>query len=426
MTSTTPVPLAAVRGRTTRVLVGSQVLGGVGIATGFAVGALLAEDISGSATLSGLAQTAGVLGGALAAVPLARLSIARGRRWGLGAGYAVASVGAVVVAVGAAASSLSVLLVGMALFGVGQASGLQARYAATDVAEPARRSRALATVVWATTVGAVLGPSLADPAGGTARALGLPSLAGPFLWSLVSFGLAALTIQMFLRPDPLLLAREWASRDEDDPPAADSGPRRDGTAQVIAAIRASPNAVLALVALVAAHAVMIGVMSMTPVHLGHGGVTLRVIGLVFSVHILGMYAFSPVVGWLADRVGRVPVLLVGCGVLVVSLHVAGHTAGHESQQVGVGLFLLGLGWSCCIVAGSTLLSESVGTEVRPAVQGAADLVMGLGGAAAGGLAGVVVGTAGYDVLAVVSSVLTVPVIVLAARALPRSRRPSGV
>lgn len=387
------------------VLVTSQVLGGVGLATGFAVGALLAEQVTGSASLSGLAQTAGVLGGALAAVPLAALSMRRGRRWGLSTGYALAAAGGVVIVASAAIGMFLLLLAGMALFGAGQASTMQARYAATDLAAPDRRGRALSTVVWATTLGAVLGPTLAEPAGNSVAALPVPALAGPFAWSCLAFLAAAVSVALLLRPDPLVVAREVAQQ------PADPVSRGFGLRRVVVAVRGSPSAVLALTGIVCAHAVMIAVMSMTPVHLGHGGATLRVIGIVFSVHIAGMFAFSPVVGWLVDRLGRVPVLLAGCGMLLVSLLVAGPAAGHESSQVGVGLFLLGLGWSFCVVAGSTLLTDSVDVDVRPAVQGAADLVMGLGGAAAGGLAGLVVGTAGYGALAAVSSLAVLPVLV---------------
>lgn len=394
------------------ILVTSQVLGGVGLATGFAVGALLAEDVTGSASLSGLAQTAGVLGGALAALPLARLSIRRGRRWGLATGYAAASLGGVVVVSAAAFRTFPLLLVGMALFGMGQASTLQARYAATDLAEPQRRGRALSTVVWATTLGAVLGPTLADPAGRSVAGLSLPALAGPFLWSFVAFLAATATVGVLLRPDPLAMARAHVASAAPGGRASAEAERGPGRKEVTAAVRRSPLAVLALTAIVAAHAVMIGVMSMTPVHLGHGGATLRVIGLVFSVHIAGMFAFSPVVGWLADRLGRLPVLLAGCGLLLASLVVAGPAEGHESSQLGAGLFLLGLGWSFCLISASALLTDSVDVTVRPAVQGTADLLMGLGGAVAGGLAGLVVGTGGYGTLAALSSLAVLPVLVL--------------
>jgi MFS family permease len=154
---------------------------------------------------------------------------------------------------------------------------------------------------------------------------------------------------------------------------------------------------------------MVAVMVMTPVHLRHEGASLRVVGLVISGHVAGMYALSPLVGWLADRFGRVALAVVGQVVLVAATAVTG-TAGESRHAVlGVGLFLLGLGWSCALVAGSTLLTESVAASVRPGVQGAADFLMGLAGAAGGALAGVVVGLAGYGMLSFFAALLVVPV-----------------
>src|SRR6266545_2571860 len=197
--SSVPETYAAVQRRTVRVLVGSQVLGGVGVSIGFAVGALLAEQISGSATLAGLATTASVLGSALAAVPLSRLMAVRGRRPGLALGYLIGAAGASLAAVAAALDAYWLLLVGMCLFGSSTTANLQARYAATDLAVPARRARALGTVVWATTIGAVAGPNLSDPAGRTAEVLGLPALAGPFVWSGLAFVGGSLVVLALLR-----------------------------------------------------------------------------------------------------------------------------------------------------------------------------------------------------------------------------------
>jgi MFS family permease len=166
---------------------------------------------------------------------------------------------------------------------------------------------------------------------------------------------------------------------------------------------------------------MVSVMVMTPVHMHTGGAELRVVGFVISGHVAGMYALSPVVGWLADRVGRVPVVLGGQVVLLAALLVAGTAPSRGSLQLGVGLFLLGLGWSCGLVAGSTLLAESVPDEVRPAVQGTADLVMGLCAATGGALAGVVVALLGYAALAVAAATLLVPVTLLVVR--PDRRKP---
>jgi MFS family permease len=157
-------------------------------------------------------------------------------------------------------------------------------------------------------------------------------------------------------------------------------------------------------------AVMVAVMSMTPVHLQHGDASLRIIGFVISGHITGMYIASPLVGMASDRIGRRPVIVTGGVILLASFIIAGTATGHESTQLAIGLFLLGLGWSCTLIAGSTLLTESIPAEDRPNVQGTADLMMGIAGASAGLLSGVVVGLGSYALLNVIAAVLVIPLI----------------
>jgi MFS family permease len=410
MTTDAVVPLTAfdrAQRRTLRVLAASQVLGGIGVGSGIAVGGLIAEDVSGSTALSGLASTATVLGAAFAALPMARLMSALGRRPGLFAGYVVGTAGAVIMVTGAAVSSFLVVMLGATLLGSGSATNLQARYAATDLATAGTRARSLATVVWATTVGVVLGPNLTGPGGDLARSLGLPPLSGPLLFSVAAFAGAGLLVMVGLRPDPLLEARRRLGID----PA-----ERTHHASLRDALRAvlqSRGATLGLTAVALSHTVMVSVMVMTPVHMSHEGATLRIVGIVISLHVAGMFALSPLVGWLADRFGRVPVILLGQLILVAAVVVAGTADGHAHGVLGLGLFLLGVGWSCALVAGSTLLSESVDVAVRPGVQGAADFVMGLCGAVGGALAGVVVGGPGYGVLNALAGLLVLPVLVTA-------------
>nr|WP_243850963.1 MFS transporter [Modestobacter marinus] len=392
-------------------------LGGLGVTIGITVGGLLARDVAGSDAAAGLGQTASVLGAALIAVPLAQVSDRYGRRAGLSLGYAVAVVGALVVVAAAALSSLLLLLVGLFLFGAATTSGLQARYAAADLAAPEHRGRALSLVVWATTIGSVLGPNLAGPADDLGRALGLPGLGGAFVLSIAVFAVVVLGVLLLLRPDPLLLARQFSAATR--PAGAPS--LRSGSAAALRAVWATPGGRLGLTAVVVSHAVMVGLMVMTPVHMGAGhsaadGTTLRVIGLVISVHVAGMYLFSPVVGWLADRAGRAATVALGGVLLLLAAVVAGTAPPGAALQLGVGLFLLGLGWSCGLVAGSTLVTESVSAEVRPSAQGATDLLMGLGAALAGALGGPLLALGGFGLVAAVSAALIGPLVVVWLRA----------
>jgi MFS family permease len=459
------VDVEVVQSRTVRTLVGGQVMGGLGVASGVAVGALLAANVLGRPDLAGLVQSAQVLGSALLALPAASLAVRFGRRAGLGLALAVAAFGGLVAVLGAELRYFPLLLVGMALFGGGTTAGLQGRYAAIDLAEPQRRGRTLSVVVWATTIGAVTGPNLIGPGGRLGEWLGIEPLAGPLLIGSAGLVAAAAIVWFGLRPDPLLLARRLAAvapetetvavpgvaavpdraagadsaLQADGVSAVDAVGPTDGTADAVPAAgdlgradaaprrrrgklraglyaaRQSPRAMLGLAAVVVAHTVMVSVMVMTPIHMDHGHASLTVIGLVISIHIAGMFAFSPVMGWLADRLGRIPVIGAGGLLLLSAVALSGTAPEGHSSGLTAGLFLLGVGWSACLVAGSTLLSESVPVEERPVVQGASDLLMGLAAAGGGAVAGVVVGRVGYGVLNAGAAALVVSLLVLVVR-----------
>src|SRR5918994_1587111 len=334
-----------VQRRTTRALVTSQVAGGLGVASGGSVGALMAADVMGREDLAGLVQSSQVLGAALLALPAARLALSSGRRSGLSLGYGLAAFGCVLAVVAAQIPSFPLLLVGTALFGGGTTAGLQARYAATELGKPERGGR---------------GPGL----GGWAEA-------GP-------------------------------------------GRRRGVLHHGLSTISKSPRALLGLVAVVVAHTVMVSVMVMTPIHMDHGHASLRVIGFVISVHIAGMFAFSPVMGWLSDSIGRIPVVAGGGVALLGAVALSGTSAEGHSVGLTFGLFLLGLGWSACLVAGSTLLTESVPVEAGPAPPGPSHPLL--------GLAGVVVGTLGFGVLNAGAAVLVVALLLATALPAARARR----
>lgn len=409
--STIESHIHATQQRIVRVLAAAQVLGGIGVAAGAAVGALLAADLA-TESLSGLAAASSVIGAAIFAIPVSRIMNQHGRRPGLLLAYAIGIVGALLVVVGAVIGQFPVALLGLVAMGGGTTAGLQSRYAATDLATPERRGRSLSTVVWATTVGSVLGPNLSEPMGNFAETIGVPRLAGPYLMTIGVFSISAAMIGLLLRPDPLITAREELARTT----GLATGPALQTSIRaVIGSISSVPPAILGLVSMAAGHAVMVAVMSMTPVHLQHDGASLRIIGFVISGHITGMYIASPLVGMAADRFGRRSVIISGGFVLLASLVIAGTATGHESTQLGIGLFLLGLGWSCTLIGGSTLLTESVPVDNRPNVQGTADLIMGIAGAGAALLSGVVVGLGSYGLLNLLAALLVIPMLVLAVR-----------
>lgn len=410
--------LAAVQRRTLRVLFATQIISGVGIGIGASVGALLAADLAGVG-VSGLAPSSVVVGAALLALPATAIVRRRGRRPSLAAAYLAGTLGSIVIVTAAMQGVIPLLFAGFFLFGGATAASFQARYAAVDLAPPKLGGRHLSAIVWATTIGAIAGPNLAAFAGATLDDYGVPTLAGPFVFSALLFALAALVLTLLMRPDPAILARRAAA-----PSTATAPPMHQaGMRAALGVVASHPHARLGMAAVAVGHLVMVGVMAMTPVHIrgaGHDAAhTLRIVGVVISLHVAGMYAFSPVIGWLTDRFGRRPVILTGIALLITACALAA-SAGHHQARLAVGLMILGLGWSCTMVAGSTLLSESVPVDLRASAQGLSDLTMGLAGASAGALSGVVVYAWGFPMLGLIAALATVPFIALATR---RTHRP---
>lgn len=390
--------------RIVRVLMGAQILGAVSISLGVTVGAVAAVDISGSDAVGGAVLTATAAGAAIGSALLARIAESGGRRGSLGGGYLLAAVGAVVAAVGIELGFWPVMLIGMLGFGIGSSTGLAARFAAADLAEPDRRGRAVGTVLWAGTIGAVAGPNLAGPARDLAERTAVSGTAGVFLTAACLYGAAALVIWSRLRPDPLVRARELIGVEAIAP---------SGTGWGI--VWAIPAARFALIGVALLHFAMVAVMSMSPVHLDHGGADLQVIGLVISAHVAGMYLLSPVFGVLVDRWGSTPVLAAGAAISIAGALVCSRADEHEPTLLGVGLVLIGLGWSAGLVAASALLVAAVPPEDRARAQGSADVSMNMAGAIGGLLAGGLMAVGSFTVLGVLVAAVLVPYLLASLR-----------
>lgn len=385
------VALEPARRRARRVLIAGVALGSTGHIAAFTVAAIVAKDLLGSDALAGLPGATVVLGSATGSVLLSALMARRGRRAGLVAGYGVGVLGALIATVAVLARSFPLLLAGTALIGFGNSSNQLSRYAAADMVPPARRASAIGLVVWGATVGSVIGPTLAPVASSMASAAGLPGLAGPYLVPVLFVGAAALLSLTLLRPDPY----ELADATPDDLAAAGAA-----GADPVHAILRRPAIVAALLALVVAQITMTLIMTMTPLHMTEHGQGLGAVGLVLSGHTLGMYAFSPVSGWLTDRVGRFQTIYLGVGVLAASAVLAALAPAEGGPVLPLGLFLLGLGWSLAYVGGSALLSDHLELHERTRVQGIADALIWSVAATASLGSGLIVAAAGYAALGV--------------------------
>ncbi|WP_228373386.1 MFS transporter [Demequina gelatinilytica] len=401
---------AALQRRTMRVLAVTQVVGMIGVGVAPSIGVLLAGDVTNSEAWGGLARTASTLGAALLGLPLGILAARHGRRFALAAGWWTAALGSAILVAAAQLSAVLPLFVGLLLIGAGSAAGLQSRFAATDLAEPHHRARALSLIVWIGTLGSVLGPNLGAPGEVVSDATGLTVYASAFLIAAVCLALAGAIVFVWLRPDPLLASPTRLHADA-DPTRASSV--RERLARLGEAVRSSAAARYAVIAVLTSQAVMVAVMTMTPVHIVHHGGSLTVVGITISLHVAGMYALAPVVGALVDLRGHRLTIGIGIAILAVSL-LLGATLSTSMRWTTVSLILLGVGWSFVNVAGSALFSSSIASESRASAQGALDASSNLTGAATAFLAGPLLAASGFAMLSWVSLVVLVPLAVLTA------------
>jgi len=390
---------AALQRRTLRVLTVGQVVGAAALASAITVGGFVIEDMVGVGTSwVGISTAAVTVGSGAMSQVLSRVMRTRGRRVGMQLGYGLAVIGGVVACLGVQTSALPVFLIGLLFYGAGSSTNLLARYAATDLAEPQARSRAMSRILFASTFGAILGPTLIGPAESAGESwFGLHKYAGPWLFSSFFFFCAMINVALRLRPDPLLVsAMSYETADD---------ARRVRFIDSARAILSSPIARLALMAMVISQAVMVGVMAMTPIDMKSHGHE-QVSSYVVSMHIAGMFAFSPLVGIYADRRGRVAALRVGGLVLLVA-DVLSALAMDNVALMFVAMWALGFGWSLGLIGGSSLLIDSIPLSHRVAVQGAADLTMSVCGGLAGVAYGFIMNAVGFQLLAVISACATV-------------------
>jgi MFS family permease len=411
----TPPPwpsLPALQRRTMRVLVVAQLFGALGLAAGGTAGALLAEHLTGSTASAGLPLSLLVLGSGVGAVAVARVMRDHGRRAGLAAAYLAGTAGAALVVAAAAWRSWPLLLAGSLLLGGGNAAVMLARYAAADLAS--HRGRSISTVVTAASVGAVAGPNLLGPAGPLAQAVGLPAPTGLFLLAVPAFLGAALVLVVFLRPDPLQVAKDAAWSAEQ--------PATAGGRDELAVLFGDRHLRVALLVLAVANLAMVAVMAVAPVHLHDHGADMGTIGLIVGAHIAAMYLPSPLTGWLADAVGARVVAGAGALLLLTAGAVAA-VAGSGRPGILVALLLLGMGWNAGLIGGSTLLRDApVSPSLRTRAEGLGELGMGAAAAVGGSAAGLLLAGGGFGLLGLVAAAPCL--VLLAAVAVTAGRHPA--
>lgn len=410
--------------RTLTVVVICQVFGGAGLAAGVTVGALLAQDMLGGEGVAGLPAALFTLGSALAAYTVGRVSQRSGRRLGLAGGFTVGALGAAGIVAAAVLDNPALFFIALFVYGSGTATNLQARYAGTDLAPARSRGTAVSIAMVSTTLGAVVGPNSIDVLGDVATALGIPALAGPFLLAALAYGLAGAVLFAFLRPDPLLAARQIAHHQAH----ADTSARTDGDAVAPAASSIEPavestrGVAVGATVMVLTQIAMVAIMTMTPVHMRHHHHSLGEVGFVIGMHIGAMFLPSLITGRLVDRVGRVPMAVAAAATLLAAGLVAAFAPGDSMTLLTVALVLLGLGWNFGLISGTALIVDATTLDTRAKTQGTVDVLIALAGAGGGAMSGVVVAASSYSTLALAGGFLSlalVPVVAWYQRPAPR-------
>ena len=367
--------------------------------------AIVAVRLSTTESVAGLPSSTQTFSQALFALPMAMLMGRFGRRFGLMLGYAVAMLGGLIGIIAILANLFPLLLVSAAFIGMGRASSEQSRFAAGEIFPEAERARMIGRLVFAGTIGAVVGPVLVAPSGRFMETFGLHPDIGPWAVAFVLCGLAALLTFFLLRPDPSKLARAIADVEERE---------QEGTSlqlvRPLSTLLMLPKVQLAILAVLISQTVMVVLMVMTPLHMDHNHQTRDAISLVIAMHTLGMFGLSPLTGYMIDRFGRIQMMLVGAGILIAASLLA--PLSSSQYILAMALFLLGLGWNFGYVSGSSLLAGTLQGRERARVQGVNDMLVffaaGLGSLSAGPL----FASGGYGAVSMVALLLVLVLIAI--------------
>jgi MFS family permease len=382
--------------RITATLFTAQSLSSAGLIAVATVSAIVGMELTGNAIWVGLPGAIIKLANAVGAYFWGVVWDRLGRRGGISLGLLIGTLGAGLTIAAIQARSFLLFLGGLAALGIAQAAIQLGRFAAAEVHPPHQRGRAISNVVIAGAVGAIVGPLMVAPSGKWALGQGLNELSGPFVGTLVLFGLATLAAYIGLRPDPFELGQEISRRY----PEPD---QHNGLARSFVQLARLPAVRVAIATMVLGTVVMVMLMGMTSLYMKNNQYALADISVVFSAHTFGMFALSVLSGRMADRWGRGMVLLSGTGVLVLAAVLAPLSQG--VLPLAVALFLLGLGWNFCFVGGSALLADQLSPAERARTQGFNDSLIGLFSAASTFSSGLIFAASGFVGISLVGAAM---------------------
>ncbi len=367
------------------------------------VNAIVITQLTGFASFGGVPNAVVLTGNAIGAYFISRLMLRIGRRNGLLIGSAFGAVGAALAGFSVLGGAALAFLLSLVVMGIGRGTLDQARFAAADLYPGNQRARAISVVVWGGTIGGILGPQLAGPASNIVASFGGDRLGGPYFATAVLFALTAVSILGLLSIDWHGIASRVGSSIT---PAA--GLERVSLRSLIS----RRDVALGIATMAFAQAPMTMMMSIVSLHMTHNSHTLDAVGSVISLHVLGMFAFSPVWGALADRMNKRVLVLIGAIVLMTGCVLG--PISNELIPIEVALFLVGLGWSICYVSGSALLTGALTREEKARAQGTNDLIVNLASALGGIASGLILSAYDYLGVGIVGIVLiSLPLVVMA-------------
>ncbi len=369
----------------------------------FTLTPIISSTLSGSDNWAGLPNTVVLLGRAGFALPFGYLMDRLGRRLALSGGYGMAIIGSLISAWAILESNYLLFLLGALFIGISRSAGDQSRYVGAEVFPLSMRAKVIGLIVFAGTIGAIFGPLLVPASTAWMSNANLPEAAGPFIASaiLMVFGTGA--VFLFLRPDPKMLGEQIATQEKNQNP--ESIENTTGTeGRPLREIFSAPLVQLAVLSMVIGFFVMAFLMVITPLHMDRNEHTTGAISSVIMAHTLGMFGLSWLTGWLIDRYGRIPMILAGTAVLAISCVLA--PLSLQIPILSLALFLLGLGWNFCYVAGSSLLSDALATHERARAQGASEAMVATGAGLASLSVGIVFAWGGYQLVSIIAFIFT--------------------
>ena len=326
---------------------------------------IIAADLSGSDSAAGVPSTLGLVFRALTTYPLGWLMGRVGRRLGLSLGLFVGMLGTAVSAWAIGVGHFWIFAFGAGVAGVARGASDLSRYAAAEVSPPQQRAKIIGWIVFAGTIGALMGPILVAPAAELAGRLGLVYETGPFWAATLVLFLAIVLTFVFVRPDPLEISRQMAMAERQE-----QGDLPEIPARPVHQLMKSWNVRLGMTSMAIGQLVMTMIMVITPLHMSHTGHGIDSISFVILAHQLGMFGLSSLTGWLVDRFGPATVIIGGSAVLVTASMLS--PLGTSVPFLTLSLFLLGLGWNLCFIAGSALLAVGLAPAESVRLQGMGD------------------------------------------------------